>query len=94
MARRCRPGISARERNPFELFLFTLIPGRQSPGKNGFKASTMRLGVDVFVFTRNGGQDFGRPTQSIGMLSYTFLMETGKQDIVVPMIDFEKRGEE
>nr|GFC25838.1 protein microrchidia 7 [Tanacetum cinerariifolium] len=39
----------------------------------------------VLVFTRNGGQDFGRPTQSIGMLSYTFLMETGKQDIVVPM---------
>ncbi|GKC16031.1 hypothetical protein Tco_1012813 [Tanacetum coccineum] len=28
------------------------------------------------------------------MLSYTFLMETGKQDIVVPMIHFEKRGEE
>ncbi|KVH97875.1 Histidine kinase-like ATPase, ATP-binding domain-containing protein [Cynara cardunculus var. scolymus] len=46
-------------------------------------------------------------TQSIGMLSYTFLMETGKEDIVVPMVrhltlflypcklvDFEKRGEE
>ncbi|GKE33133.1 microrchidia 7-like protein, partial [Tanacetum coccineum] len=61
---------------------------------NGFKTSTMRLGADVLVFTRNRGQDFGRPTQSIGMLSYTFLMETGKQDIVVPMIDFEKRGEE
>ncbi|GJW72326.1 microrchidia 7-like protein [Tanacetum coccineum] len=52
---------------------------------NGFKTSTMRLGADVLVFTRNRGQDFGRPTQSIGMLSYTFLMETGKQDIVVPM---------
>ncbi|GJY79071.1 protein microrchidia 7 isoform X1 [Tanacetum coccineum] len=57
---------------------------------NGFKTSTMRLGADVLVFTRNGGQDFVRPTQSIGMLSYTFLMETGKQDIVVPM----KKGEE
>nr|GFC95004.1 protein microrchidia 7-like [Tanacetum cinerariifolium] len=27
---------------------------------NGFKTSTMRLGADVLVFTRNGGQDFGR----------------------------------
>ncbi|PWA96319.1 histidine kinase-like ATPase, C-terminal domain-containing protein [Artemisia annua] len=61
---------------------------------NGFKTSTMRLGADVLVFTRNRGQDSGRPTQSIGMLSYTFLMETGKQDIIVPMIDFEKRGAE
>nr|GFC91845.1 protein microrchidia 7-like [Tanacetum cinerariifolium] len=26
---------------------------------NGFKTSTMRLGADVLVFTRNGGQDFG-----------------------------------
>ncbi|GJT84426.1 microrchidia 7-like protein [Tanacetum coccineum] len=41
---------------------------------------------DVLVFTRNRGQDFGRPTQSIRMLSYTFLMETGEQDIVVPMM--------
>ncbi|GKA31297.1 microrchidia 7-like protein [Tanacetum coccineum] len=50
---------------------------------NGFKTSTVRLGADVLVFTRYRGQDFGRPTQSIRMLSYTFLMETGKQDIVV-----------
>uniref|UniRef100_A0A0D9VFV1 Morc S5 domain-containing protein n=1 Tax=Leersia perrieri TaxID=77586 RepID=A0A0D9VFV1_9ORYZ len=31
-----------------------------------------------------------RRTQSIGMLSYTFLRETGKDDIIVPMIDYEK----
>ncbi|KAF6137938.1 hypothetical protein GIB67_041811 [Kingdonia uniflora] len=31
-------------------------------------------------------------TQSIGMLSYTFLRSTGKEDIVVPMLDFEKKG--
>ncbi|KAK9050894.1 hypothetical protein SSX86_027519 [Deinandra increscens subsp. villosa] len=59
---------------------------------NGFKTSTMRLGADVLVFTRCPGQDGSSATQSIGMLSYTFLMETGKEDIVVPMIDFEKRG--
>ncbi|GKB55232.1 putative reverse transcriptase domain-containing protein [Tanacetum coccineum] len=46
----------------------------------------MRLGADLLVFTRNRGHDFGRPTQSIGMLSYTFLMETRKQDIVVLML--------
>ena len=27
-----------------------------------------------------------RPTQSIGMLSYTFLRSTGKEDIIVPMV--------
>ncbi|XP_062149804.1 protein MICRORCHIDIA 4-like [Alnus glutinosa] len=61
---------------------------------NGFKTSTMRLGADVIVFSRcqgNGGQSL---TQSIGMLSYTFLRGTGKEDVVVPMIDFEKRGTE
>ncbi|PWA46387.1 histidine kinase-like ATPase, C-terminal domain-containing protein [Artemisia annua] len=61
---------------------------------NGFKTSTMRLGADVLVFTHNRDRILeGIPTQSIWMLSYTFLMETGKQEIVVPMIDFEKRGE-
>ncbi|GKE42405.1 hypothetical protein Tco_1469689 [Tanacetum coccineum] len=33
-------------------------------------------------------------TQSIRMLSYTFLMKAQKQNIVVPMINFEERGEE
>nr|GMD97811.1 protein MICRORCHIDIA 7-like [Ipomoea batatas] len=60
---------------------------------NGFKTSSMRLGADVIVFSRCKGKDGRSPTQSIGMLSYTFLRGTGKEDIVVPMIDFEKRGE-
>ncbi|CAO2182619.1 unnamed protein product [Urochloa humidicola] len=54
---------------------------------NGFKTSTMRLGADVIVFsrcTKNGG-----PTQSIGLLSYTFLVETGQTDVVVPMVDYK-----
>lgn len=29
---------------------------------------------------------FFSPTQSIGLLSYTFLTSTGKEDIVVPMV--------
>ncbi|BBG93865.1 Histidine kinase-, DNA gyrase B-, and HSP90-like ATPase family protein, partial [Prunus dulcis] len=49
---------------------------------NGFKTSTMRLGADVIV-----------PTQTIGMLSYSFLRDTGKEDIVVPIVDYEKTGQ-
>ncbi|KAJ8752612.1 hypothetical protein K2173_005501 [Erythroxylum novogranatense] len=59
---------------------------------NGFKTSTMRLGADVIVFSRHCGKDGKRPTQSIGLLSYTFLRGTGKEDIVVPMLDYEKEG--
>ncbi|MQM04811.1 hypothetical protein Taro_037622, partial [Colocasia esculenta] len=60
---------------------------------NGFKTSTMRLGADVIVFSRCHGKGGKSSMQSIGMLSYTFLRDTGKEDIVVPMIDYEKRGE-
>ncbi|KAA8540660.1 hypothetical protein F0562_024421 [Nyssa sinensis] len=60
---------------------------------NGFKTSTMRLGADVIVFSRCGN-DGKRPTQSIGLLSYTFLRSTGKEDIVVPMLDYERGRQE
>ncbi|KAK4413170.1 protein MICRORCHIDIA 7 [Sesamum alatum] len=60
---------------------------------NGFKTSTMRLGADVVVFSRCQGKYGESTTQSVGMLSYTFLRDTGKEDIVVPMIDYEKMGE-
>ncbi|KAK4362748.1 hypothetical protein RND71_017989 [Anisodus tanguticus] len=58
---------------------------------NGFKTSTMRLGADVIVFSRSGRKPGKSPTQSIGLLSYTFLRSTGMEDIVVPMLDYEKR---
>ncbi|CAA2960788.1 Hypothetical predicted protein [Olea europaea subsp. europaea] len=61
---------------------------------NGFKTSTMRLGADVIVFSRCSGGEGKRPTQSIGLLSYTFLRSTGKEDILVPMLDYERRGQE
>ncbi|KAK9136276.1 hypothetical protein Syun_015606 [Stephania yunnanensis] len=54
---------------------------------NGFKTSTMRLGADAIVFscaTRGS-----HATQSIGLLSYTFLRRTGQDDVIVPMVDFE-----
>ncbi|GFQ03226.1 morc family cw-type zinc finger protein 3 [Phtheirospermum japonicum] len=53
---------------------------------NGFKTSTMRLGADVIVFSRASRS--GRATQSIGLLSYTFLRRTRQDDVIVPMIDF------
>ncbi|XP_058091869.1 protein MICRORCHIDIA 6-like isoform X2 [Magnolia sinica] len=54
---------------------------------NGFKTSTMRLGADAIVFCCCMR---GRMlTQSVGLLSYTFLMLTGHADIVIPMVDYE-----
>ncbi|KAI5085005.1 hypothetical protein GOP47_0001174 [Adiantum capillus-veneris] len=53
---------------------------------NGFKTSTMRLGADVIVFSRNQGS---KPSESIGMMSYTFLTSTGQNDVVVPTVDFQ-----
>ncbi|OVA19862.1 hypothetical protein BVC80_233g11 [Macleaya cordata] len=54
---------------------------------NGFKTSTMRLGADVVVFSRHNDQR--TLTQSVGLLSYTFLRQTGHDRIVVPMVDFQ-----
>lgn len=54
---------------------------------NGFKTSTMRLGADVIVFSRH--QRNRSWTQSVGLLSYTFLTQTGLDRIVVPMVDYE-----
>ncbi|KAK1435724.1 hypothetical protein QVD17_01491 [Tagetes erecta] len=61
---------------------------------NGFKTSSMRLGADVIVFSRCSAKDGKGSTQSIGLLSYTFLRSTGKEDIVVPMLDYRKDGRE
>uniref|UniRef100_A0A5B7BTN5 Putative MORC family CW-type zinc finger protein 3 n=1 Tax=Davidia involucrata TaxID=16924 RepID=A0A5B7BTN5_DAVIN len=54
---------------------------------NGFKTSTMRLGADVIVFSR--ASRAGRATQSVGLLSYTFLRKTGQDDVIAPMVDFD-----
>ncbi|KAK6924431.1 hypothetical protein RJ641_010631 [Dillenia turbinata] len=54
---------------------------------NGFKTSTMRLGADVIVFTRAIRES--QNTQSVGLLSYTFLRKTGQDDVIVPMVDFD-----
>ncbi|CAH8345118.1 unnamed protein product [Eruca vesicaria subsp. sativa] len=54
---------------------------------NGFKTSTMRLGADAIVFSRSTRS--GKTTQSVGLLSYTFLRRTGQDDVIVPMIDMD-----
>uniref|UniRef100_A0A0E0MF95 Morc S5 domain-containing protein n=1 Tax=Oryza punctata TaxID=4537 RepID=A0A0E0MF95_ORYPU len=54
---------------------------------NGFKTGTMRLGADVIVFSRC--MKTSEPTQSIGLLSYTFLAETNQKDVVVPVVDYK-----
>ncbi|KAK3224238.1 hypothetical protein Dsin_011263 [Dipteronia sinensis] len=55
---------------------------------NGFKTSTMRLGADAIVFSRATS----KATQSVGLLSYTFLRKTGQDDVIVPMIDYDISG--
>lgn len=57
---------------------------------NGFKTSTMRLGSDVIVFSR--AVRSGKVTQSVGLLSYTYLRQTGQDDVIVPMVDFDVSG--
>ncbi|XP_019457086.1 PREDICTED: protein MICRORCHIDIA 6-like isoform X2 [Lupinus angustifolius] len=54
---------------------------------NGFKTGTMRLGADAIVFSHHLNN--GILTQSIGLLSYTFLMRTQLHRIVVPMVSYE-----
>ncbi|KAI3785785.1 hypothetical protein L1987_44910 [Smallanthus sonchifolius] len=54
---------------------------------NGFKTSTMRLGADVIVFSRYLNDS--TLTQSIGLLSYTFLTRAGYDRIVVPMVHYQ-----
>ncbi|CAH1434611.1 unnamed protein product [Lactuca virosa] len=71
---------SKRDNSPALLFL-------DDGDGNGFKTSTMRLGADVIVFSRASKN--GQKTQSVGLLSYTFLRKTGQDDVIVPMIDFD-----
>ncbi|KAK7265670.1 hypothetical protein RJT34_33293 [Clitoria ternatea] len=54
---------------------------------NGFKTGSMRLGADVIVFSHRLNNMI--LTQSIGLLSYTFLMRTQLDRIVVPMVSYK-----
>ncbi|EOY02468.1 Histidine kinase-, DNA gyrase B-, and HSP90-like ATPase family protein [Theobroma cacao] len=54
---------------------------------NGLKTGSMRVGADVIVFTRH--MKMSTMTQSVGLLSYTFLRQMGYDRIVIPMVDYE-----
>ncbi|XP_057419464.1 protein MICRORCHIDIA 6-like isoform X2 [Lotus japonicus] len=54
---------------------------------NGFKTGSMRLGADVIVFSCHLN-DMGW-TQSVGLLSYTMLMQSRVDRIVVPMVNYK-----
>ncbi|GKV37259.1 hypothetical protein SLEP1_g45310 [Rubroshorea leprosula] len=54
---------------------------------NGFKTSSMRLGADVIVFSRH--INMRTMTQSIGLLSFTFLRQLSSERVVVPTVDYE-----
>ncbi|KAG2399183.1 Protein MICRORCHIDIA 6 [Vigna angularis] len=54
---------------------------------NGVKTSTMRLGADAIVFSCHLNNRI--LTQSIGLLSYTYLTQTQLDRIVVPMVNYE-----
>ncbi|MED6112898.1 hypothetical protein PIB30_065989 [Stylosanthes scabra] len=70
-------------------FGFSDKKSKQAIGQygNGFKTSTMRLGADVIVFSRHLNN--GILMQSIGLLSYTFLVQQKLDRIVVPMVNYE-----
>ena len=54
---------------------------------NGFKSGSMRLGEDALVLTRCSH------SQSVGLLSQTFLREIDAQEILVPMVSWDLQGQ-
>ncbi|KAJ7517023.1 hypothetical protein O6H91_21G008800 [Diphasiastrum complanatum] len=65
-----------------------MTPGDKSIGKhgNGFKSGTMRLGKDVLVLTKCS------TSMTAGFLSQTFLADTGAEDVLIPQISWDLRG--
>ena len=53
---------------------------------NGFKSGSMRLGKDALVFTKHRHG----PTMSVGFLSQTFLAAVGADEVLIPMVSWDK----
>ncbi|XP_043105451.1 MORC family CW-type zinc finger protein 3a isoform X2 [Puntigrus tetrazona] len=51
---------------------------------NGFKSGSMRLGKDALVFSKNG------KSMCVGLLSQTYLQEIHAENVVVPIVSFER----
>ncbi|KAK6920674.1 Morc, S5 domain 2-like [Dillenia turbinata] len=57
---------------------------------NGFKTSSMRLGADAMVFSCHvDHRNEINITQSVGLVSYTFLTKMGYNRVVVPVVDYK-----
>ncbi|XP_033965627.1 MORC family CW-type zinc finger protein 3a isoform X1 [Pseudochaenichthys georgianus] len=52
---------------------------------NGFKSGSMRLGRDAIVFSKS------KSVSCVGMLSQTYLEEIGANQIIVPIVCFERK---
>ncbi|XP_062390673.1 MORC family CW-type zinc finger protein 3a isoform X2 [Sardina pilchardus] len=53
---------------------------------NGFKSGSMRLGRDAMVLSKT------RDAMCVGMLSQTYLEQTGANHVVVPIVAFRRTG--
>ncbi|XP_010215100.1 PREDICTED: MORC family CW-type zinc finger protein 4 [Tinamus guttatus] len=56
------------------------------PCGNGFKSSSMRLGKDAIVFTKNGG------ALTVGLLSQTYLERVHAEAVTVPLVPFNQQN--
>ncbi|KAJ7515187.1 hypothetical protein O6H91_22G004200 [Diphasiastrum complanatum] len=65
-----------------------MTPADKSIGKhgNGFKSGTMRIGKDVLVLTKCS------TSMTAGFLSQTFLAHTGAEDVLIPQISWDLKG--
>ncbi|XP_053483629.1 uncharacterized protein LOC128609188 isoform X2 [Ictalurus furcatus] len=54
---------------------------------NGFKSGSMRLGKDAIVFSKKAD------TMCVGLLSQTYLEDTGAQNVMVPTVTFTNTGQ-
>ncbi|XP_053483631.1 MORC family CW-type zinc finger protein 3-like [Ictalurus furcatus] len=54
---------------------------------NGFKSGSMRLGKDAIVFSKKDD------TMCVGLLSQTYLKDTGAQNVIVPIVMFTNTGQ-
>ncbi|KAM3607367.1 uncharacterized protein V6R79_006353 [Siganus canaliculatus] len=64
----------------------TAVKGHQPIGMygNGFKSGSMRLGKDTIVFSKS------KNSMCVGMLSQTYLEMIGANQIIIPIVCFEK----
>ncbi|QDZ18612.1 MORC family CW-type zinc finger protein [Chloropicon primus] len=65
-----------------------VIQGRRSIGHygNGFKSGSMRIGKDALVLTKCGD------TQSVGLLSRTFLETIEAEEVYLPLLTWDHEG--